>query len=205
MNFQSIIHEIQQLYPNSIAQSNANSKTSNINNQPSKNSESEAEASETGLSAETRINNLIKIVTYIQNIELSGSFGSFDSSYAYADNYANIQHPSHRIALSAKKIAEITGCNDKQTFIDTFFYLCGSQWHLLDPYYIYEYDDLDKKEHYFIELSEDDIEQSQLTGFLHHKTLSNGNPIPFQLERTYIYFQLSEQAKQLIQLQFMDE
>lgn len=201
MNFQSIIHEIQQLalqfYPTSLAQVNAN-------NDPSVNSETKTEASETDLSSETRINNLIKIVTYIQNIELSDSFGSFDSSYAYADNYANIQQSNHRITISTKKIAEITGCNDKQTFIDTFFYLCGSQWHLLDPYYIYSYDDLDKKEHYFVELSEEDIEKSQLTGFLHHKTLSNGNPIPFQLEKTYIYFQLSEQAKQLIQLQSMN-
>ena len=191
MNFQSIIHEIQQLqfYPTSITQSNVNSKTSNINNQPSTQSESGI-----AITNETRINNLIKIVNYIQNIELN----------SYTTTHANIQQSSHRITISTKKIAEITECNDKQTFIDAFFYLCGSQWHLLDPYYIYTYDDLDKKEHYFIELSEEDIEKSQLTGFLHHKTLSNSNPIPFQLERTYIYFQLSEQAKQLIQLKSMN-
>lgn len=193
MNFQSIIHEIQQLasqfYPTSIAQANAN-----INNQPSMQSEAGV-----AITNETRINNLIKIVTYIQNIELD--------SYAvscYATTHANIQQQSHKITISTKKIAEITGCYDKQAFIDALFYLCGTQWHLLDPFYIYEYDDLDKKEHYFIELSEDEIVQSQLTGFLHHKTLSNGNPIPFQLERTYIYFQLSEQAKQLIQLKSMN-
>ena len=208
MNFQSIIHEIQQLYPTSITQANTNHS--------SVNSEAESEASEAGLSAETRINNLIKIVTYIQNIELNYSFDKFDSCYTTAsasphakDNainisHANIQHPSHRVTLSAKKITEITGCNDKQTFIDVLFYLCGTQWHLLDPFYIYSYDDLDKKEHYFIELSEEDIAQSQLTGFLHHKTLSNENPIPFQLERTYIYLQLSEQAKQLIQSESMN-
>lgn len=187
MNFQSIIHEIQQLqfYPTSIAQSNANDKTSSINNQLSMQSEAGV-----AITNGTRINNLIKIVTYIENLKL--------------DSYANIQQSSNNIIISAKKIAEITGFNDKQTFIDALFYLCGTQWHLLDPFYIYEYDDLDKKEHYFIELSEDEIAQSQLTGFLHPKTLSNGNPIPFQLERTYIYFQLSEQAKQLIQLKSMN-
>lgn len=202
MNFQSIIHEIQQLQfsPTSIAQANANNKTSNINNQQSMQSEAGV-----AITNETRINNLIKIVTYIQNIELdSYAVSCYATTYANVNSDANIQQPSHKITISTKKIAEITGCNDKQTFIDTFFYLCGSQWHLLDPYYIYEYDNLDKKEHYFIELSEEDIKQSKLTGFLNHKTLSNSNPIPFQLERTYIYFQLSEQAKQLIQLKSMN-
>lgn len=117
---------------------------------------------------------LIKVVEYIQNSDLCAL---------------------HRISI--QQIADVIGQhiigqhNDKTLFINVGFYLCGCKWHLLEPIYTYENDDLS------VEIPEDDITDFRQNAMI---TLPNGSTFPFDPKKIYISFALSNEAIKLKKL-----
>lgn len=117
---------------------------------------------------------LIKVVEYIQNSDLDRL---------------------HRISI--QHIADVIGQhiigqhNDKTLFISVSFYLCGRKWHLLEPIYTYKNDDLS------VEISEDDVTDFRQKAMI---TLPNGSTFPFDPEKIYISFALSDEAIKLKKL-----
>ena len=113
---------------------------------------------------------LIKVVEYIQNTDLD---------------------ILHRISI--QQLADVTGWhNDKTLFINVGinvgFYLCGCKWHLLEPIYTYKNDD------FSVEIPEDDIADFRQNAMI---TLPNGSNFPFDPEKIYISFTLSDEAIKL--------
>lgn len=93
----------------------------------------------------------------------------------------------HRISI--QQLAEVTGWhNDKTLFINVGFYLCGCKWHLLEPIYTYKNDD------FSVEIPEDDIADFRQNAMI---TLPNGSNFPFDPEKVYISFALSDEAIKL--------
>lgn len=117
---------------------------------------------------------LIKIVEYIQNSDLDRL---------------------HRISI--QQIADVIGQqiigqhNDKTLLISVSFYLCGRKWHLLEPIYTYKNDD------FSVEIPEDDISDFRQNAMI---TLHNGSTFPFDPEKIYISFALSDEAIKLKKL-----
>lgn len=122
--------------------------------------------------------NLIKVVSYV-------------SSHTRSNN-------TQPLNLSLKQIKEITGCDDKQVvkvFIDVGFYLCETKWGILKLVYHYSYYDKNTMHHHLIELTEDEVAQSNETGLLDNqelKRLFNNNPVYYNPKDIYISFGLNE-------------
>ena len=96
----------------------------------------------------------------------------------------------HRISI--QQIADVIGQhNDKTLFISVSFYLCGRKWHLLEPIYTYENDD------FSVEIPEDDIADFRQKAII---TLPDGSNFPFDPEKIYISFALSDEAIKLKKL-----
>ena len=94
----------------------------------------------------------------------------------------------HRISI--QQIVDVIGRhNDKILFIG--FYLCGCKWHLLDPIYTYKNDD------FSVEIPEDDIADFRQKAII---TLPDGSNFPFDPEKIYISFALSDEAIKLKKL-----
>lgn len=94
----------------------------------------------------------------------------------------------HRISI--QQIADVIGRhNDKILFIG--FYLCGCKWHLLDPIYTYKNDD------FSVEIPEDDIADFRQNAMI---PLPDGSNFPFDPEKIYISFALSDEAIKLKKL-----
>lgn len=94
----------------------------------------------------------------------------------------------HRISI--QQIVDITGRhNDKILFVG--FYLCGCKRHLLEPIYTYENDDLS------FEIPEYDITDFRQKAII---TLPDGSTVPFNPEKIYISFALSDEAIKLKKL-----
>lgn len=91
----------------------------------------------------------------------------------------------HRISI--QQIVDVIGQhNDKILFIG--FYLCGPKCHLLEPIYTYKNDD------FSVEIPEDDIADFRQNAMI---TLPNGSNFPFDPEKIYISFALSDEAIKL--------
>lgn len=120
--------------------------------------------------------NLIKVVSYISNVK------SDDMQY---------------FRLNLSKVKEITGCDGKQAFqvfIDIFFYLCGTQWGILEPIYKYHYYDKNTMYYHFIQLTEDEVAKACETGLLDNKELKNlcgNNPVYYNPKDIHIFLKLS--------------
>lgn len=96
----------------------------------------------------------------------------------------------HRISI--QQLADVTGRhNDKTLFINVGFYLCGYKWHLLEPIYTY------KNDNFSVEIPEDDITDFRQNAMI---TLPNGSNFPFDPEKIYISFALSDEAIKLKKL-----
>lgn len=92
----------------------------------------------------------------------------------------------HRISI--QQLADVTEQhNNKNLFVDVF-YLCGPKCHLLEPIYTYKNDD------FSIEIPEDDIADFRQNKMI---TLPNGSNFPFDPEKVYISFALSDEAIKL--------
>ena len=90
----------------------------------------------------------------------------------------------HRISI--QQLADVTGRH-----INVGFYLCGCKWHLLEPIYTYKNDD------FSVEIPEDDIADFRQNAMI---TLPNGSNFPFDPEKIYISFALSDEAIKLKKL-----
>lgn len=96
----------------------------------------------------------------------------------------------HRISI--QQLADVTGRhNDKTLFINVGFYLCGCKWHLLEPIYTY------KNDNFSVEIPEDDIADFRQKAII---TLPDGSNFPFDPEKIYISFALSDEAIKLKKL-----
>lgn len=96
----------------------------------------------------------------------------------------------HRISI--QQLADVTGRhNDKTLFINVGFSLCGRKWHLLEPIYTY------KNDNFSVEIPEDDITDFRQNAMI---TLPNGSNFPFDPEKIYISFALSDEAIKLKKL-----
>ena len=94
----------------------------------------------------------------------------------------------HRISI--QQIVDATGRhNDKTLFIG--FYLCGCKRHLLEPIYTYKNNDLS------FEIPECDIADFRQNAII---TLPDGLTVPFDPEKIYISFALSDEAIKLKKL-----
>ena len=124
--------------------------------------------------------NLIKVVSYISHLK------SDDRQY---------------FILNLAKIKEITGCNGKQTsqvFIDIFFYLCGTQWGILEPVYKYHYYNKNTMYYHYIQLTEDEVAQANETGLLDNqelKRLCGNNPVYYNPKDIHIFLKLSHKLR----------
>ena len=120
---------------------------------------------------------LIKVVSYV-------------SSHTHSNN-------TQPLNLSLKQIKEITGCDDKQAvkvFIDVLFYLCGTQWGILEPVYKYHYYDKNAMYYHFIQLTEDEVTKACETGLLDNqelKRLCGDNPVYYNPKDIHIFLKLS--------------
>ena len=121
--------------------------------------------------------NLIKVVSYV-------------SSHTHSNN-------TQPLNLSLKQIKEITGCDDKQAvkvFIDVFFYLCGTQWEILEPVYKYYYYDKNTMYYHFIQLTEDEVARACETGLLDNqelKKICGDNPVYYNPKDIHIFLKLN--------------
>ena len=94
----------------------------------------------------------------------------------------------HRISI--QQVVDVTGRhNDKTLFVG--FYLCGCKWHLLEPIYTYKNNDLS------FEIPEYDITDFRQKAII---TLPDGSTVPFDPEKIYISFALSDEAIKLKKL-----
>ena len=94
----------------------------------------------------------------------------------------------HRISI--QQIVDVTGRhNDKILFVG--FYLCGCKQHLLEPIYTYTNNDLS------FEIPEYDITDFRQKAII---TLPDGSTVPFNPEKIYISFALSDEAIKLKKL-----
>lgn len=93
--------------------------------------------------------------------------------------------------ITPKRISEVTEDTAKDVLIDTFYYLCGNKWHLLEPIYRY----IDEYTDEPIELDEDELTEIRESGYI---SLNNGNvQAQFDPRKLFITFTLSELAKGL--------
>ena len=91
----------------------------------------------------------------------------------------------HRISI--QQVVDVTGQhNDKTLFVG--FYLCSCKWHLLEPIYTY------KNDNFSVEIPEDDIADFRQKAII---TLPDGSNFPFDSEKIYISFALSDEAIKL--------
>lgn len=94
----------------------------------------------------------------------------------------------HRISI--QQILDVTGRhNNKILFVG--FSLCGCKWHLLEPIYTYKNNDLS------FEIPEYDITDFRQKAIIN---LPDGSTVPFDPEKIYISFTLSDEAIKLKQL-----
>ena len=117
--------------------------------------------------------NLIKVISYITHLK--------DDEKQY-------------FRLNLSKVKDITGCDDKQVFIDVFFYLCGTQWGILEPVYKYHYYDKNTMYYHFIQLTEDEVTKACETGLLDNqelKRLCGDNPVYYNPKDIHIFLKLS--------------
>lgn len=93
--------------------------------------------------------------------------------------------------ITPKRISEVTKDTEKDVLIDTFYYLCGNKWHLLEPIYRY----IDEYTDEPIELDEDELAEIRESGYI---SLNNGNiQVQFDPRKLFITFTISELAKKL--------
>lgn len=95
----------------------------------------------------------------------------------------------HRISI--QQLADVTEQHNNKKLFGHVFYLCGRKWHLLELIYTYENED------FSVEIPEYDIANFRQNAMI---TLPDGSNFPFDPEKIYISFALSDEAIKLKKL-----